>query len=274
MIAIKPKARSLLKVHGGKSYLARRIIDLLPEHTAYFEPFAGGCSVLRNKPIAACEWISDRNELTAMAWRAVKCAPDWLAAILEGVTYSKETFVEAMDRLAEAKAPFDVSDAASYIVVNRMSRDGLGKDFAWSDRTRGGQPGEINAWSNMIAALPELGLRMKDVVIIDGDFRDTIRSFLHTRDNPDSVMYCDPPYLPETRTARNSYGHYEMTFEDHLELLAILKRAKLRVVLSGYRSDLYDSCLKGWRCVSWDMPNHSAQGKTKARRTECVWLNW
>ena len=35
-----------LKWHGGKHYLADRIISLIPPHTHYVEPYAGGLSVL------------------------------------------------------------------------------------------------------------------------------------------------------------------------------------------------------------------------------------
>jgi len=45
-----------LKTHGGKSYLAQRIVQLMPPHTHFVEPFAGGLAVLLAKP---CEGISE-----------------------------------------------------------------------------------------------------------------------------------------------------------------------------------------------------------------------
>ena len=47
------KLRPAVKRHGGKAYLARRIIARFPGHETYVEPFAGGPSVLLNKPPAA-----------------------------------------------------------------------------------------------------------------------------------------------------------------------------------------------------------------------------
>src|SRR5438309_415288 len=35
-----------LKWHGGKTYLARWILSLMPRHVHYVEPFAGGLAVL------------------------------------------------------------------------------------------------------------------------------------------------------------------------------------------------------------------------------------
>jgi len=38
-----------LKCHGGKSYLADWIINLMPKHLHYVEPYAGGLAVLLAK---------------------------------------------------------------------------------------------------------------------------------------------------------------------------------------------------------------------------------
>jgi hypothetical protein len=47
-------------------------------------------------------------------------------------------------------------------------------------------------------------------------------------------------------------------------------------MLSGYRSDLYDRLLAApkWRRVEFNLPNNSAGGTTKRRKTECVWVNY
>src|SRR5271168_5196019 len=38
-----------LKTHGGKHYLAQKIIALMPPHTHFVEPYAGGLAVLLAK---------------------------------------------------------------------------------------------------------------------------------------------------------------------------------------------------------------------------------
>jgi DNA adenine methylase len=42
-------ARTPLKTHGGKHYLARKIVGLMPRHLHYVEPFAGGAGTSGNR---------------------------------------------------------------------------------------------------------------------------------------------------------------------------------------------------------------------------------
>lgn len=82
-----------------------------------------------------------------------------------------------------------------------------------------------------------------------------------------AVIYCDPPYLLETRRSRRYYRH-EMTDEDHATLLSALRSVKARVLLSGYPSELYGATLQDWRCEIY---------KTRTRGatvTECLWMNF
>ena len=55
-----------IKWHGGKHYLAAKIINLMPEHIHFVEPFFGGGSVLLEKdPTGVSEVVNDIDgELT------------------------------------------------------------------------------------------------------------------------------------------------------------------------------------------------------------------
>jgi hypothetical protein len=45
-------------------------------------------------------------------------------------------------------------------------------------------------------------------------------------------------------------------------------------MLSGYPSKLYDDALAGWRRETFDVANHAAGGREKARETEVLWMNY
>ena len=75
-------------------------------------------------------------------------------------------------------------------------------------------------------------------------------------DDPGALLYLDPPYVASTRTAKSAYK-YEMTLEQHEQLLADVRGFQCRVVLSGYRSDLYDTELADWRRVDINVANNA-----------------
>ena len=81
------------------------------------------------------------------------------------------------------------------------------------------------------------------------------------------LIYCDPPYLIETRTSKRRYRH-EYSRQDHWDLLDRLKTLPCRVILSGDPSALYDGMLEDWNCVE-------LQAMTRGGpRTEKLWYNY
>ncbi len=82
------------------------------------------------------------------------------------------------------------------------------------------------------------------------------------------VVYCDPPYLLSTRGYRVYYPH-EWTAEFHSYFLDIALTIPSKVMISGYRSELYDEKLKNWRRVEIVV-----QTRHHENRTECLWMNF
>ena len=76
-------------------------------------------------------------------YRVVQDQPDALFDLIKLAEYSAETF-----EWSKRSEPGDdaVQQAFRFLFRNRFSRGGLGRDYAWSDRPRGGQPGDLNAW--------------------------------------------------------------------------------------------------------------------------------
>lgn len=80
-------------------------------------------------------------------------------------------------------------------------------------------------------------------------------------------VYLDPPYPMETRSGRQLY-RYEMTPEQHRQLLAIARALPCPVMVSSYASSSYCEQLADWRRLDF-------QAMTRGGvRTESVWMNY
>lgn len=96
---------------------------------------------------------------------------------------------------------------------------------------------------------------------------------MRDHDTVSTLHFVDPPYVHETRveTAKNSAYRFEMTNEDHMELLNVLKELSGAVIVCGYNSDLYNNALTGWKRVTRTTAANGFAGSVQ--RTECLWLN-
>lgn len=260
----------LIKRFGGKRYLARRIIELLPtDISTYVEPFLGGGSVFLNLPIEHYRYarLNDLDHSLMCIWDVVHNLPTEFAGNLQTLEYTEACFEQCKKVIAAGQMR-----AEYFYAVLRMSRGGLGKSFAWSDRTRGGKPGDLNAWENAINNIPTIHDKMiaRPIILSAIEARTVIGEY---RTDPKAMIYLDPPYVPKTRKTKKAYTH-EMTTEQHEDLLNGIVFTNCRIAISGYRCDLYDTMLKSWRRVDFDLPNHSGQNKTKQRRIESLWMNY
>lgn len=84
------------------------------------------------------------------------------------------------------------------------------------------------------------------------------------------VVYCDPPYLMETRSCQRAlYGCEFATVEEHRALLTLLKQLPCPVALSGYWSALYAAELASWRSITFQTVKRSGE-----LTTEWLWMNY
>lgn len=258
-----------IKRHGGKAYLAPKIIALMPPHTRYAEPFFGGGSVPLQKPFEdVAEWANDLDRELTDFWLVLKETPDRMLRALWGTPLSTVEFDNAVKDLADTDR---VKRATAFFIRARQSRQGLGKDFATpTSRLRRGMNEQVSAWLSAIEGLPEFHERLKRVEIRCQPAVDFIKKL----DSEDTLFYADPPYLHETRSSTGEYGKHEMTQEQHHSLLALLRTVKGKVLLSGYRSAMYDDLLSKWRRVDFEIPNQASSAKVKEIKTECVWCNF
>jgi DNA adenine methylase len=261
------KKLRFVKTHGGKFYLSKWIIEHFPENyqeMVYLEPFCSGANVLLNKEPSKDEIINDLDPDIIVLFRIIR---DQCTSFLRKV--NKIKYKESNFKIALEKKGDDLCQAINEFVLRRMSRGGLKKTFAWSNRERGGQPGEINSWKTIIKLIPSISERLQKVIILNRSAIQLLKIF----DEPQILTYCDPPYLPETRESPDTY-QYEMSIDNHIELAEVLNNFKGKALISGYPSRLYSRLYKNWTCEKKQIANHASQQKVKPIKTELLWRNF
>ena len=165
----KKKLRPPVKTHGGKFYLMDFIISNFPENYKelnYCELFCAGASVFLNKEPSKEEVINDVDTGLISIYKSLRDEPDEIIDRLKKIDYNEKTFNEA---LAKSELPFEdyIEHALNEFILRRMSRGGMKKIFAWSDRLRGGKPGDVNAWNTILEQLPLISERVKNTIILN-----------------------------------------------------------------------------------------------------------
>lgn len=271
----KPVERPVLRYFGGKWMLAPWIIQHLPPHRIYIEPFGGGASVLLRKPRVYAEVYNDLDGDVVNLFRVLRDemgigSAARLIELLRLTPFAREEH-------DAARAPCtDPIEAARRLVVRSFF--GHGPDSYRMD-SKTGFRGNAHAagrtpqadWRNFPDSLAAVVDRLRGVKIehLPG------AALLRDVQDPDCLAYVDPPYVWSTRTKRRGptqrpaggYEH-EMDEDAHAELLAVLAGCPGMVVLSGYENEQYDAALPGWRKVTRD-----AYADGMSERTEVLWIN-
>ena len=266
-----------LKWHGGKNYLAEWIRSLSPEgrYIHRVHPYGGGLGEFWNWPHEGIgEVVNDIDGRLANLWWMLQ-DPEKFAEfgrLIEAVPFSEDEFELSVFMEAIRPQPC-VERAARFFILVRQSRQGLMTGFATlsRNRTRRGMNEQVSSWLSAVEGLPEVHARLKRVVILNRDALDVIRQ----QDGPQTFFYCDPPYLGPERSTPGTY-RYEMTGGQHGDLLNCLTDIEGYCALSGYHSLLYDEWAAdtGMVCHEREIDNKAASGKTKEKKTECLWVNY
>ncbi len=63
---------------GGKFYARNLILEQIPEHSCFIEPFAGGASIFFAKPKAQHNWLNDIDESLINTYLTIRDEPQAL----------------------------------------------------------------------------------------------------------------------------------------------------------------------------------------------------
>jgi DNA adenine methylase len=268
------RVNSPLSWYGSKSGLAERITSLLPPHIRYIEAFCGSAAVLFRKKPSQIEIINDIDAEVVNFFRVLRDdqQSEQLRKLLEHTPYARDEF----DFCRENPDSDDlVEQARRFFVRCRQSYAGI-VDAHWSFSLTSNRASQFNSPIEQLEAITH---RFRKVQVENTDFRRLLKK----SDLPDTTIFLDPPYLlsEDGGPAHGAVRKYRHTFsaDDHVDLLEIITGFKnARVLLSGYRTKLYDQHLGKWKRYEFPVRVNAAlvptSGERSTKRTESLWCNF
>lgn len=209
--------KPILSYYGGKQKMVQHILPLIPEHSIYVEPFAGGASVFFTKELAKVNILNDIFGELVFFYRYVQNNKDEFIKKIETYPYARSVHKDFMKR----KDLDGVERAiALYYLINCSFVKGYRNGFA-----TGIEHNLAKTYQNRLHRLNEQIELLKNALIEDLDAIECIRRY----DSEDTFFYIDSPYL---NCKQGYYSKYtESNFKD---LLNILKTVKGKYILSTY----------------------------------------
>lgn len=265
--------RPIIRYHGGKWQLAPWIISHLPNHRTYVEPFGGAASVLLRKTRSYAEIYNDLDGEIVNLFKVARDHGTELMERLQLTPFARAEYLEAWypaaDPIEQARRTvmrafmgFGSAAATMRRAGNNTMRGGLASTGFRANSNRSGTT-PARDWLNYPAALASIIERLQGVVVENRPATDVMVQ--HDADS--TLHYVDPPYVASTRDAGGDYA-FEMDDAAHESLAETLHGLQGKVVLSGYRTDLYDRLYQGWQRV-----DRKAYADGARPRTECLWLS-
>jgi DNA adenine methylase len=258
--------------YGGKFSHLEWLLPLLPVCHHYCEPFAGSAAALLNRSPSPIETYNDIDGEVVTFFRVLRDHADELIRAISLTPFAREEYHLAISGSDEAIT--DVERARRFYIRARQTRTGLAQTASlgrWAnckETSRGGMSGVVSRWLGGVEALPDIASRLLRVQIENRPAVDVIRLY----DGPDTLFYCDPPYLHATRGDAKAYG-FEMDEDQHGEFAEAVNRCSGKVAVSGYDHPLMAKLFARprWRKMAGrDKTVHSV----KTSRQEVLWTNY
>lgn len=255
--------RPLLRYHGGKFLLAKWIIQHFPKHKVYVEPFGGAASVLIQKKRSFAEIYNDLDGEIVNLFKVCRDSGDELQRLIYLTPFSRSEFVKSYEKTNDQIEQARRTIIRSFMGFGSGASSGKITSFRANGKTCGANP--ASDWRNYAFSLPVIIERLRGVTIENKNAFDVMQKY----DCENTLHYLDPPYVLDTRHngQKTNIYKYEMTNQDHSELLTQIKKLKGKIIISGYDSDLYNDSL-GWRKIE----RKSLADGAKERK-EVLWLS-
>ena len=253
--------RSFIKYVGGKNYLARHIIALIPEHVTYAEPFMGAGHVFFQKTKSFTEILNDLNDDLTNLFLVVRNKFDDFLSALDWLIASKKQFEIYKHMNTEGLS--DVERAVRYYFLLQLSFSADVKTPNFSVKLS--RRPHLNS-DYALEKLRYCHYRLKNAFILNMDYKDFISYLNGLVDAENIFYYIDPPY----------YGvkDYTLSFSknDFYELHETLKTIKGKFLMSMNNHEFIKDLFKDYNIM--EIENINCLGENRGKTTELFIMNY
>ena len=227
--------RSVLKYPGSKWNIARSLVDLIPEHHSYVEPYFGSGAVFFSKPYSDIETINDLDSDITNLFKCIQTESDYLARLVMTTPFSREVYDDAFspdnqDRESEMQKAvrFLVKCWQGHGFRTNQYKVGWKNDVVGRERSYA-----LWDWYRLPEWIIDIAERLRQVQIENKPALEVINRF------------------------------------NYANVFIIVVKSNAKIMISGYDSDLYNDYLSSW--TKFQFNSCAEQGKS---RIETVWCNY
>lgn len=243
---------------GGKNRLATKIIAILPEHTTYVEPFAGGAQVFFHKQPSNVEVLNDLDYDVVNFFRVCQWHYEELIRHLRFSLASRK--LHELHVKTDPATLTDIQRAGRFFYLQKNSFGGLilKQKFHY---------GVTQTTNYNLERIPEVieqtHRRLQRVQIECLPYQQIFEKY----DRPTTLFYMDPPYW-----RRRLYRH-NFTDEQFVDLEQRLHKVTGKFVLSLDDHPEVRKIFREWNLIPVDLA-YTAQRKVGKRFGELLITNF
>ena len=221
------KTNSPFRYPGGKFYARQLILDVIPHHTDYCEPFAGGASIFfaKGKPEGA-SLLNDLDVDVINTLTHIRDDVENLIELLRGIEATKENHTYYKLQYQPSN---DLERAFRWYYLNRTSYSGIMRpeNCYWGYGRKYSMRPE-----NWPPHLRTVSDKLQGVELSSLDFEEVIDHL------PDGCfVFADPPYY---NADQQKFYNCTFSLEDHKRLESCLRRNSDRLLFLLTYDDHYD----------------------------------
>lgn len=235
---------------GGKFYARKLILEHVPTHKSYVEPFAGGASIFFAKTKTPNSWLNDIDCDLINCYQIIRDQPEELIQRLNGEKALKDRHTYYKK---EYRPKNNMDKALRWFYLNRTSYSGIMnmQNCFWGYGDKFSMRPEY--WPRNILRTSH---KLQNVKLTCTDFEGVI-------DNApdDSFLFVDPPYF---NADQDKFYVHSFKKDDHFRLNNVLKRntKRLKFLIT------YDNCPEIKNLYDWADGIHEKEWNYTINRTD------